>query len=251
MNKIAIISDIHANLPALQAVLKDIAKFEADEIYCLGDLIDGAPWHNEVIELIRSLKIPVIMGNHDERIALDMPVLFLSKHSLEEQEARLLAINFSKATTKDEHKQYLAGLPESLRLTFGDIRILLAHGSPDSNDEYLYENFDENKLREALDKRQANLLIIGHTHQSYIREIQGNDGSDPMVVINAGSVGRTKEGDGKACYLQLNIASDSSGKYSVIPAIRKVEYDIMETVKGIRSSPVPDFYADFLLTNRS
>ncbi len=108
MQKIAIISDIHGNLPALQAVLKDInTVYKADQIYCLGDLTDGAPWHNEVIELIQELNIPTIMGNHDERIAFDYAVHALSKHSLEEHDARLKTINHTKETISPDNKQFL------------------------------------------------------------------------------------------------------------------------------------------------
>jgi putative phosphoesterase len=249
MIKIAVISDIHANLPALKAVLKDIELFEADQVYCLGDLTDAAPWHNEVVDLIRSLKIPVIMGNHDERIGFDIPVLPLSKHSPEEQEARLSAINFTKTTISPLNKEFLAGLPESIRLEFGAIQILMVHGSPSSNDEYLYENHDESSIRKSMEDRNADVLIMGHTHLSYIRKIPGNAYLKPLLVINAGSVGRTKEKDRKACYLQLRIDPEIArdGLAGIMPQIRKVDYDIMETVKGIRNSPIPDFYANFLL----
>lgn len=76
MKKIAIISDIHANLPALEAVLNDIqTNYTTEDIYCLGDLVDAAPWHNEVIELIEARGIPTVMGNHDERIVLNSQVI--------------------------------------------------------------------------------------------------------------------------------------------------------------------------------
>src|SRR4051812_18015918 len=93
MSLIAIFSDIHGNLPALKAVLDDIDTRKADQLYCLGDLVDFAPWTNEVIELLRSRKIVCIMGNHDERIAFDKPMIPLAKHSPEETKARITAID--------------------------------------------------------------------------------------------------------------------------------------------------------------
>eukprot|EP01133_Synstelium_polycarpum_P011851 gene11851-13814_t len=244
MSKIAVISDIHSNLPALKAVLKDIEAFGAQHIYCLGDLTDAAPWHNEVIDLIRSLAIPTLMGNHDERIALDFPVLPLSKHSPAEQKARLAAINFTKSTITNTNRQFLAELPASIRFQFQDSRFMLVHGSPISNDEYLYEDHNPNVLLKMMEEYQTDVLITGHTHLSYIRELQGTDPSKRALIINTGSVGRTKEKDQKASYLQLNLFENDS---KIQASIRKVKYNVMETVQGIKDSPVPNFYADFLL----
>lgn len=246
--RIAVISDIHGNLPALKAVLDDIDLFHADAIYCLGDLTDGAPWNNEVVELIRSRAIPTLMGNHDERIAFDHPVFSLSKHSKVEQEARLNTINHTKSTLSIANKEFLEGLPATIRLSFGTVSILLVHGSAESNEEYIYEQHDEAALTKMLDDQGADLMVSGHTHLSFIRYLPGDGAFKNKLVINAGSVGRSKETDRKACYLQLNIPDllEGSGLEAVIPVIRKVSYPIGETIEGIRNSDVPDFYADFL-----
>ena len=107
MMKIAILSDIHGNLPALQVVLADIYSRDIQQIYCLGDLTDFAPWDNEVIALIRNLNIPCVLGNHDERIGFDQEVIPLKKHNDAENAARIAAIEVSKAETSPAHKQYL------------------------------------------------------------------------------------------------------------------------------------------------
>lgn len=246
--KIAIISDIHANLPALNAVLEDIKSFNPDQIYCLGDLTDAAPWHNEVIELIKARNIPTIMGNHDERIAFDHPVYPLLKHSLEEQEARLAAINFTKQDISPSNKAFLAALPATLKIETDGISILLVHGSPDSNEEYLYEDAEEGKISEMFSQQESDLIISGHTHLSFIRKLTATNTQKVQLLINAGSVGRSKEIDRKACYLQLEIlsAEQATGLDRIKPVIRKVAYPIKEAIEGIRNSQVPDFYADFL-----
>ena len=237
MLKIAIMSDIHGNLPALQAVLEDIQVFGADQVYCLGDLTDAAPWHNEVIELIRRRQIPVIMGNHDERIAFNHPVLPLAKHTKVEQEARLTAINYTKDTITQDNKAFLTDLPRFIRLSFPAVTLLLVHGSTKSNDEYLYEHHAAQDILSMLADHQADVLITGHTHISYIRPLAPAG----KIVINTGAVGRSKEKDRLAAYLQLTIAGDT-----FTPVIRKVAYPVADTIAGIRNSPIPDFYADFL-----
>lgn len=236
MLNIAVISDIHGNLPALKAVLEDIDTHDVSQLYCLGDLTDAAPWHNEVIGLVRQLRIPTIMGNHDERIAFDHPVYPQKKHSPVEQAARLQAINYTKETITAENKTFLASLPRSIRLDFGGYKILLVHGSPGSNEEYLYETHPEAALLPFFDEHQADMIVGGHTHLSYIRSLSGE-----KMMVNAGSAGRTKEQDGMATYLLLQVDEGQ-----VTPVIRKVAYPLEETLRGIRESVIPDFYADFL-----
>ena len=242
--KIAIISDIHANLPALKAVLKDITLFKPDQVYCLGDLTDAAPWHNEVMEWIQELKIPTIMGNHDERIAFDHPVHSLSKHSLAEQKARLAAINYTKQDITPANKAFLSTLPATLEIELQGLRILLVHGSPDSNEEYLYEDTEQSRISQLFEQEQVDVIISGHTHLSYIRYLPGSRAQQPKLMINAGSVGRSKEKDRKAAYLQLESIAGVSGIQALKPVIRKVTYPVEETILGIRNSPIPDFYAD-------
>lgn len=243
--RIAIISDIHANLPALKAVLEDISLFNPDQIYCLGDLTDAAPWHNEVIELIQERNIPSIMGNHDERIAFDHPIHPLQKHSLAEQQARLAAIEYTKKDITPANKAFLSGLPASLKIEMDGIRILLVHGSPSSNEEYVYEDAEESRISQMFEEEQVDVIISGHTHLSYLRYLSGTTDQQPKLMINAGSVGRSKEKDRKATYLQLVSISGASGIQRLKPVVRKVDYPIQDTIEGIRSSPVPDFYTEF------
>lgn len=249
MQKIAIISDIHGNLPALRAVMHDINNvYEADKVYCLGDLIDGAPWHNEVIELIQELNIPTIMGNHDERIAFDYPVHALSKHSIEEQEARLKTINHTKETISSGNKQFLSGLVSNILLDYDNLSCLLVHGSPRSNEEYIYESHDENLLIKMFKETNSDIIITGHTHLSFIRNISiGNN--EEKLFINAGSLGRTKEKNGgKAVYLRLIIDDTNKGDNllkRINAVLHEVDYDISEIITGIKESNVPDFYAHF------
>ncbi|RAJ27242.1 metallophosphoesterase family protein [Pedobacter cryoconitis] len=243
MSLIAIFSDVHGNLPALQAVLKDIEKRKADQVYCLGDLVDFAPWTNEVIETIRDLQIPCLLGNHDERIAFNHEVIPLAKHNEEETLARMAAINFTKNTIKEDCKLYLAGMPLKLRITFKvkgqPFSISLVHGSTRSNEEYIYEDHELKDILGMLDQEQADILVMGHTHESYIRAISSE--ADHQMVINCGSVGRSKEGKPLASYLL--IAINENGVHA---EIIKLAYPVEKVVKAIHESDIPDFYARFL-----
>jgi len=246
MSQIAIFSDVHGNLPALQTVLKDIESRKVDQVYCLGDLVDFAPWGNEVIATIKDLRIPCLMGNHDERIAFDYEVIPLSKHSAEETTARMAAIQHTRQAIQNAHKMYLAHLPHQIRLTFHikgrKTNILLVHGSTRSNEEYIYENHPLEDIHYMMEQHQADVLIMGHTHLSYIRPIPVSADVPDKLVANCGAVGRSKEGQSLATYLLLHINEEG-----IQTELIKLEYPVEEVVAGILQSAIPDFYARFLM----
>lgn len=240
MKKIAIISDIHGNLPALQKVLEDLESRNISDIYCLGDLVDFAPWGNEVIDLIKAKNIPCLLGNHDERIAYDLQIIPLSHHSEKETANRFVAINHSKKYITEENKQWLGSLPLNLELTVPtskvNLNVLLVHASLNSNDEYVFEKDNKERMLQELKNRQINIVCMGHTHYSYIQK------TEDVWVINVGSVGRSKEVDRKATYGIITFRDEE-----ILPEIVKVDYNINAVADAIYKSEIPDFYADFLL----
>lgn len=245
MRRIAIISDIHGNLPALEVVLEDIKQRNIDQIYCLGDLVDFAPWHNEVIECIKELDIPCLMGNHDERIAFDYEVTPLAKHNPEERVARENGIKYTKESIKRENKEFLKTLPERFLLNFTisgkETKILLVHASIRSNDEYIYENHSLADVQSMLAQEKVDIIVMGHTHKPYVRHIEATEKSPAGTLINCGSVGRSRENSPLATYLILHIDEEK-----IVPEIIKLEYPVNEVIKAIEESPIPNFYADFL-----
>ncbi|KAA2239577.1 metallophosphoesterase family protein [Chitinophaga agrisoli] len=245
MGRIAIFSDVHGNLPALQTVIEDIAKRGIDQIYCLGDLVDFAPWSNEVIALIKELHIPCLMGNHDERVAFDHAVVPLKQHTAEETLARITAIDHTKGSVSSNHKRFLANLPAQLRITHKvkgkNLNILLVHGSTRSNSEYIYENHDPEDLLYMMQQQQSDVLIMGHTHRSYLRRLPFVNGHLPPMALNCGSVGRSKEGQPLATYLVLNIEEDG-----IQPELIKLTYPVEKVIQGILESDIPDFYTGLL-----
>ncbi|WP_374464318.1 metallophosphoesterase [Chryseobacterium sp.] len=239
MIQIAVFSDVHGNLPALEVVLKDIEQRGISQKFCLGDLVDFAPWGNEVIEKIRSLNIPCLMGNHDERIAFDLPVVPLSKHSEEETNARFIAIDHSKKHITQQNKKFLAELPFHLKLNYKTGKrhwnIQLVHSSLESNDTYLYESGNDEVFRMMLESADADLVVMGHTHLSFKKQFD-----DQTWAVNCGSVGRSKEENRLASYLVLTLDEEK-----IIPEIVQLSYPVDETARQIRESGIPDYYAIF------
>lgn len=237
--QIAIFSDVHGNLPALEVVLNDIEERGIHQKFCLGDLVDFAPWGNEVIEKVKSLNIPCLMGNHDERIAFDIPVIPLSKHSEEETAARFLAIDHSKKYITEENKKYLSELSFHLKLNYKvgkkHWNIQLVHSSLESNDTYLYESENDETFTDLLINSQSDLVIMGHTHLSFKKYFDGK------WAINAGSVGRSREDNRLASYVILTLDEEK-----ITPEIIKLEYPLEEVAQKIEESEIPNYYASFL-----
>ena len=240
MIQIAVFSDVHGNLPALNTVLKDIEERGIQQKFCLGDLVDFAPWGNEVIEKIKDLNIPCLMGNHDERIAFDIPVIPLSKHSQEETEARYIAIDHSKKTITQENKKFLSQLPFHLKLNYKTGKkhwnIQLVHSSLESNDTYLYEAENDEVFSGMLEDSQSDIIIMGHTHLSFKKHLDNG-----KWAVNCGSVGRSKEENRLASYLVLTLDENK-----ITPEMVQLAYPLEETAHQIEESEIPDYYAVFL-----
>ncbi|MFZ4930996.1 metallophosphoesterase family protein [Chryseobacterium sp. Mn2064] len=240
MIQIAVFSDVHGNLPALEAVLNDIEQRGIHQKFCLGDLVDFAPWGNEVIKKIKNLNIPCLMGNHDERIAFDIPVVALSKHSEEETSARFIAIDHSKKHITQENKNFLAELPFHFKLNYkvGEKhwKIQLVHSSLESNDTYLYESENDEVFTNMLRESQSDLVAMGHTHLSFKKQFENG-----TWAINCGSVGRSKEENRLASYLILTLNEEN-----IIPEIIQLSYPLEEVARQIEESGIPNYYASFL-----
>lgn len=164
--KIAIFSDVHANLPAFEAFLKDLDEKKPDAVYCLGDLIGYNVWPNEVIAEVRRRGIATVTGNHDFKI---------------KKETDVADKNYAYHIVSPENKDYLKALPAHIRLEYNlgreSFSVLLVHGSPKSNSEYVLEDLDEHYVRGLLYEANANILLCGHSHKPYHRVIRSSDSS--------------------------------------------------------------------------
>src|SRR6476659_3610102 len=171
--KIALFSDIHANLPALEACLKNIEERKPDAVYCLGDLVGYNIWANEVINEIRKKGIPTIAGNYDfgiGRTSDDCGCAYKEEH---EKEMGKVSISFTNSIVNDEERKYLRTLPAHIKIEFqlneDKLNILLVHGSPRRINEYLFEDRDEKSLLRIMEEADADTMCFGHTHKPYHR----------------------------------------------------------------------------------
>lgn len=244
--RIALLSDIHANLPAFEAVLEDLEKQKPDAVYCLGDLVGYNVWPNQVIGKIRSHSIATIAGNHDLKVAK----IFPSQDTCSTEKSS----EYAYKLVGEQERQYLLTLPRHLKVEFqlnnNSLEMLLVHGSPRSINEYLLKELPEPYVIEMVKEFRADILCFGHSHKPYHRIINsGENGKNHYHhLINTGSVGKPKDGDARACYVMLTInqpATVTSPDGIKVEFIR-VNYDVEKAAQAVELSLLPDAFADNL-----
>lgn len=252
--KIALFSDIHANLPALEAFFADVEKRNIDSIYCLGDLVGYNIWPNEVTEEIRKRKIPTIAGNYDFGIGRNSDECGCAYKTDEEKSNGAVSISLTNELINDENRKYLRSLPAHIRVEFklndDKLNLLLVHGSPRKINEYLFEDRDEKSLLRIMENADADIMCFGHTHKPYHRILRSEDGEKPHYrhAINLGSVGKPKDNDNRGSYVLLEIDENASvlDKDSIKPEFIRFEYDIEKAAKAVEDSLLPNAYAENL-----
>ncbi|MHA1200679.1 MAG: metallophosphoesterase family protein [Candidatus Heimdallarchaeaceae archaeon] len=218
MAKIAIISDVHANIYALEAVLKDIQrKRNIDEIICLGDVVGYYPYPNECIELIKEQCSLTMLGNHDAGVIGDEPSFYFNPVAYE-------MITWTKENIKPEHMQWLTTLPRRRTIEKNGKSIYLVHGSPFKVFDYMDSHSEKHwnvMLGEAFEKIQTGVLIVGHTHVPVRKKFKGKH------FLNPGSVGQPRNGTPGAFYSIINTSPFSSSivhlKYDFSPLQERME----------------------------
>lgn len=251
---IALFSDIHANLPALEACLKSIEALKPDAVYCLGDLVGYNIWPNEVINEIRRRGIATIAGNYDFGIGRTSDECGCAYKTEPEKEMGKVSISFTNSIVGDDERQYLRTLPAHIRVEFqlneDKLNLLLVHGSPRKINEYLFEDRDEKSLIRIMEQADADIMCFGHTHKPYHRILPTEPKENPHYrhAINIGSVGKPKDGNPKGCYAMLTINENSSiaNKNAIQVEFVRFDYDIEKAAKAVEDSPLPDEYAAML-----
>lgn len=233
--KIAVISDIHANIHALRAVLADLEQKAVDQICCAGDLVGYAPFPNEVIALLRARGIPTVMGNYDDTIGHRRLVCGCDYIDGKAQALGQRSIAWTGENVTEENREFLRALPAEIRFTAGSFKVLTVHGSPRRLNEYLHRDTPPEYLQQLLDEAGADVLVCGHTHVPY--HIVTGRGKH---VVNAGSVGKPKHGDALATYVILDLGE------SVEVSIQKTFYDVESAARAVEEAGLPGEFADML-----
>jgi len=242
---IALLSDLHANLPALQAVLHDLDRREAarpfDAVYCLGDLGGYAADPNGVQDLLIARGYPTVLGNYDEGVGFerdDCGCKYVTPFDIAMSDR---SFAWTRAHTSQPHKAWLRALPREIRFEAEGLRVLLCHGSPRDPTEYLFENRSDGYLRQftpggRADAR-ADVIAFGHTHVPYHRLVDG------VHFLNSGSVGRPKYGDARAGYRVLTLESGQVHSEQI-----RVVYDVDLACRRLLDAGLPAYFAAYLRT---
>jgi putative phosphoesterase len=191
--RVAIISDIHANITALEAVMEDVPHQSVGSLYCLGDLVGYAPFPNEAIDRIRRDATPTVMGNYDDGVGFDRDDCGCAYRDPEERRRGDLSLQWTRKTVDPDGKAFLRSLQSEIRFEADGKRFRLVHGSPRRMNEYLFEDRPLSSFQRLAATSEADVLVFGHTHKPYTKRVDG------VLFVNAGSVGKPKDGDPRAC----------------------------------------------------
>ncbi|MFD3001488.1 metallophosphoesterase family protein [Pontibacter toksunensis] len=252
--KIALFSDIHANLPALQAMFSDMETRDIDATYCLGDLVGYNIWPNEVINEIRKRNIPTIAGNYDYGIGRNSNECGCAYKTDEDKAMGKVSISYTNEVVQQTERQYLRTLPAHIRVEYqlnnDQLNLLLVHGSPRKINEYLFEDREEKSLRRIMQDADADIMCFGHTHKPFHRVLPQDDQASSRYrhAINIGSVGKPKDGDSRGCYAIITL--DENAREAVSESIKvefvRFAYDVEKAAKAVEQSLLPNKYADML-----
>jgi predicted phosphodiesterase len=246
--KYALITDVHANLPALEAVLRDIAgRPSVQATYHLGDLVGYAPWPNETVALLRSRGIAGVAGNYDSTTASNYKHCGCKYENPTQETLSHQSFEWTKAHVNDETRRYLSDLPFriDLRPRGGHLaagpRVVLVHGTPLVNTQYWTEDRPDAfcmQMAQQAGLKSGDAIAFGHTHQLWHHAIED------IHFVNCGTAGRPKDRDPRVSYALLDVHDTGE----ITTEFVRVEYEVARAAQAIRRSGLPDAFADFLET---
>jgi predicted phosphodiesterase len=223
--RIALITDLHANLPALRAVLDDATAIGCDTVWCAGDVVGRGPHPNEVVDELRQHDIPVVQGNWDEAVGMGREVTgsIWATPSGEQDGYASLAWTISRLS--EENMGWLRQLPPTMRLEVEGRTALLFHGTPFKANEYLWADRPSRYFSRIASDEGDDLFCFGHTHESYHRVL------GPAHFVAAGSVGCGTEGDSRARYAVIYVAESD-----IVVGFRSVDYDHAAVIRDLSTA---------------
>jgi putative phosphoesterase len=235
-DRVAVITDIHGNLAALESTLAWIDEAGIERIFCGGDLVGYGAYPNEVCALIEEREIPTIYGNYDYAIARDLDDCGCAYVTEHDRELGQLSVAWTLEHTGQPAKDFMRGLPFDLRFAVGGVDVHLVHGSPRKVNEYLFEDKPASLYERLAAGETADALVFGHTHKPWVKEYGG------VLFVNCGSVGKPKDGDPRAGFALLD---EVDGELDV--TIQRVDYDAETAARDVAAAGLPSEYAEKLL----
>jgi putative phosphoesterase len=233
--KFAIFGDIHGNIEALKAAYEAARVAGAEKIYHLGDLGGYSPFVNEVVDFLVEHGTEGVQGNYDEAVANDREHCGCKAEEPVQEEMAHLSFVWTKRHASSSSKTYMKNLPMEISFNAGNKKVRLFHATPRKNNLYWYENRPEKFFHEMAAKVDADILVYGHTHKPYRKDF------DDKIFINAGSVGKPKDGDPRACVTLIDI---TAGTVNV--EFLRVPYDVEKAAQAIVTSGLPAYFAERL-----
>jgi putative phosphoesterase len=241
--KIALIGDVHANLPALEVVLSHASNLGVTDFWTIGDFVGYNAFPEQVVIRMRKQEFSNIIGNYDLKV-LNFPQKD-KKWRGNKQPLKWLAFKWAYQNLSPESRAYLAALPEERKLTIGNQDFLLVHGSPASNDELLDKATTNERLRELklMAERKYEVefaaIICGHSHQAFTRRIEN------MLFINTGSVGRPGDGNPRTAYAILQIRGSK-----LLVSHYRLNYDIGSAMAANKKAGLPRAFTEMIVEGR-
>jgi putative phosphoesterase len=236
--KVALIADLHANLPALEAVLAHAEERGAEAIWNVGDFLGYGAFPEQVVQQLRKEYVLSTIGDYDRK------VLRFKKRREKWRRSkgleRFLAFQWAYQQLSKRSRKYLRFLSRVIRMTVESQRILLAHANPGSGKVYLAPDTPEQTLSAIAHQVQADIVILGHSHRAVVRQVDG------VWFINPGSVGRPDDGDPRASYAALEIEPQR-----VHVEHYRVDYDVQRLVQALRENGLPEAFAQMFLQGRN
>lgn len=241
----ALISDIHANLPALDAVLADIDTRDVAATYHLGDLVGYSSAPNEVVARLRDARISGVAGNYDSTVALDHKHCGCRSENARQEELAHISFSWTLSNTSDESKVIIGALPFRLDLKplgghVAGPAVTLVHATPSSNLVYVTEDRSDEflaKMAASAGLSAGDVICFGHTHKPWHRTVGG------VHFVNTGSVGRPKDGNWRAGYVLLDVDAAAVNVRFI-----RVDYDLATAIAGVRAAGLPEEFVRFLET---
>jgi len=235
--KILLISDIHGNYPALESVAAHCKGQAFDLIFNCGDSTVYAPFPNETLDWLRQHGVLSILGNTDSKVLRLLAGKKLKKPHREDK--RIMYFWTAEQLTR-KNREFLAAIPDRMRLDSAGFRIGFFHGSPAGNTEHVFADTPPARFRELSGETDCDIIITGHSHSPYHKIVNN------VQFINPGSVGRMFDGSPDASYAILELGP---GKKVRVRHYR-CPYPVSKVVEGIRQNKLPLIYSEMFRTGR-